>query len=48
VLVTGWGVELSPEQLRANGVDRVMTKPCRLQEVLEVVATLARRPPDGA
>jgi GAF domain-containing protein/ActR/RegA family two-component response regulator len=48
VLVTGWGVELSPEQLRANGVDRVMTKPFRLQEVLEVVATLRRRPPDGA
>ena len=48
VLVTGWGVELSPEQLRSNGVDRVMTKPFRLQEVLEVVATLRRRPPDGA
>jgi CheY-like chemotaxis protein len=48
VLVTGWGVELPPEQLRANGVDLVMTKPFRLQEVLEVVATLRRRPPDGA
>jgi len=48
VLVTGWGVELSPEQLRSNGVDRVMTKPFRLQEVLEVVATLRRRPADGA
>jgi signal transduction histidine kinase/CheY-like chemotaxis protein len=39
VLVTGWGVELPAAELRAHGVDRVMTKPFRLGEVLEVVAS---------
>jgi FixJ family two-component response regulator len=44
VLVTGWGVELPVEQLRAHGIERVMTKPFKLQDVLEVVAALRRRP----
>jgi CheY-like chemotaxis protein len=48
VLVTGWGVELSPAELRMHGVDQVMTKPFRLPEVLEVVATCRRRPPGAA
>jgi GAF domain-containing protein/CheY-like chemotaxis protein len=43
VLVTGWGVELPPEQLRANGVDRVMTKPFRIGEVHAVVASFLSR-----
>ncbi|HEV8677043.1 MAG TPA: GAF domain-containing protein [Methylomirabilota bacterium] len=44
VLVTGWGVELPAEQLRANGVDRVMTKPFRMDEVQGVVAGFLSRP----
>jgi CheY-like chemotaxis protein len=45
VLVTGWGVELPAEQLRANGVDRVMTKPFRIDEVNSVVAAFLTRAP---
>jgi GAF domain-containing protein len=45
VLVTGWGVELPAEQLRANGVDRVMTKPFRIDEVHGVVASFLSRAP---
>jgi len=45
VLVTGWGVEVPAEQLRASGVDRVMTKPIRFDEVQEVVASLRGRTP---
>jgi GAF domain-containing protein len=45
VLVTGWGVELPAEQLRANGVDRVMTKPFRIEEVYGVVASFLSRGP---
>lgn len=45
VLVTGLGVELPAEQLRANGVDRVMTKPIRFEEVREVVASFRSRIP---
>jgi GAF domain-containing protein/ActR/RegA family two-component response regulator len=42
VLVTGWGVELSTQELRASGVDRVMTKPFRLAEVQAVLADLLK------
>ncbi|MGH7267510.1 MAG: ATP-binding protein, partial [Candidatus Rokuibacteriota bacterium] len=45
VLVTGWGVELPPEQLQANGVDRVITKPFRIEEVQGVVASVRGRGP---
>jgi signal transduction histidine kinase/ActR/RegA family two-component response regulator len=40
VLVTGWGVEVEPEELKANGVDRVLTKPFRYEDVQDVVASL--------
>jgi GAF domain-containing protein/ActR/RegA family two-component response regulator len=39
VLVTGWGVEVQADELQAHGVDRVMTKPFRFEEVQEVVAS---------
>jgi FixJ family two-component response regulator len=47
-LVTGFGVELSAEERRANGVDLVLVKPLQMQEVLDAVAEVARsRPPAG-
>jgi CheY-like chemotaxis protein len=39
VLVTGWGVEVDVDELQAHGVDRVMTKPFRYEDVQEVVAS---------
>jgi GAF domain-containing protein/CheY-like chemotaxis protein len=39
VLVTGWGVEVEVDELQAHGVDRVMTKPFRYEDVQEVVAS---------
>ena len=45
-LVTGFGVELSPDERRANGVDAVLVKPLQIQEILDAVAEVARaRPP---
>jgi len=41
VLVTGFGVELSPEDLKAHGVDLVLAKPLKLEDVDTAVA-LAR------
>jgi GAF domain-containing protein/ActR/RegA family two-component response regulator len=38
LMITGWGVELSPEELEAHGVDRVLSKPLRLDDVLAAVA----------
>jgi CheY-like chemotaxis protein len=41
-LVSGFGVELSPEERRAHGVDRVLVKPLQIQEILDAVAEVAR------
>lgn len=42
-LVTGFGVELSAEERRAHGVDLVLVKPLKIQEILDAVAQAARR-----
>jgi signal transduction histidine kinase/CheY-like chemotaxis protein len=42
-IVTGYGVELSREESRANGVDGVLAKPLGVQEILEVAARAPRR-----
>ncbi len=47
LLVTGWGVELSPEDLAAHGVDAVLSKPLNVDQVLSAVATYRRRPKAG-
>jgi signal transduction histidine kinase/CheY-like chemotaxis protein len=41
-LVTGFGVELSPEERRAHGVDLVLVKPLQIQDILDAVAEVAR------
>ena len=43
ILVTGFGVELSAEERRAQGVDLVIVKPLKINDVLDVVARAARR-----
>jgi GAF domain-containing protein/ActR/RegA family two-component response regulator len=43
VLVTGFGVELSAEERRAHGVDLVVVKPLKIDDVLDVVAQAIRR-----
>ena len=41
-LVTGFGVELSPEERRAHGVDLVLVKPLQIQDILDALADVAR------
>src|SRR5437879_4060283 len=43
IVVTGFGVELSAEERRAHGVDLVLVKPLKMQEILGVASQLARR-----
>jgi CheY-like chemotaxis protein len=38
VLVTGWGVEVQADDLKRHGVDRVLTKPFRFEDVRDVLA----------
>ena len=42
VLITGFGVELSPEQCRTNHVDAVLTKPVEFFQLMDVAARLTR------
>jgi signal transduction histidine kinase/putative methionine-R-sulfoxide reductase with GAF domain len=42
VLITGFGVELSPEQCRVNHVDAVVTKPVDFAQLMAVAARLTR------
>ena len=44
-LITGFGVELSPEERRAHGVDVVLVKPLQIQEILDALAEVARNAP---
>jgi GAF domain-containing protein len=43
VLMTGYGVELSPEEQQSHGVDAVLTKPVGVDAILEAVARVAFR-----
>jgi FixJ family two-component response regulator len=46
-LVTGFGVELSAEERRANGVDLVLSKPLNIQSILDAIAFAATRQGQG-
>jgi len=43
VLVSGFAVEVSPEELEASGVHAVLAKPINIKEVLGVAAALRPR-----
>jgi signal transduction histidine kinase/CheY-like chemotaxis protein len=43
LLVTGLGVELSRQEMAAHGVDAVLSKPLKIDEVLDAVAQHRRR-----
>ncbi len=38
LLVTGWGAQYPPEELRAHGVDRILSKPLQLDDILSALA----------
>lgn len=44
VLVTGWQASLAESELRAAGVARVLSKPFRIEQLTEIIETLASRP----
>jgi len=47
ILVTGFGVEVAPEDLEHNGVDAVLAKPLRLDDIQRVLASLRPAPGEG-
>jgi GAF domain-containing protein/CheY-like chemotaxis protein len=42
-VVTGFGVEIAPTEQAARGVDRIFTKPLRIQDVTDALEHVARR-----
>jgi len=40
ILISGWGLELEPDQLAEAGIDRMIRKPFQLKEVLNLVDEL--------
>ncbi|HEY7205536.1 MAG TPA: GAF domain-containing protein, partial [Methylomirabilota bacterium] len=42
VLMSGFGVEVAPEELRANGVDLVLAKPLQIRDVMSAVSAILR------
>jgi hypothetical protein len=40
VLMSGFGVEVAPEDLPARGVDLVLAKPLQIQDVLRALVTI--------
>lgn len=47
VLITGWSVELSEQQLKSRGVDFLLHKPFRWQDVEGVLSQCARLLAEG-
>jgi GAF domain-containing protein len=44
VLMSGFGVEVAPEDLRTHGVDLVLAKPLQIQDVRRALAAIRRGP----
>jgi CheY-like chemotaxis protein len=42
VMMSGFGVEVAPEELRANGVTLVLAKPLQIRDVLGAVASIVQ------
>jgi CheY-like chemotaxis protein len=47
VLMSGFGVEVAPEELRENGVDLVLAKPLQIRDVMSAVSAIARARSQG-
>jgi len=43
VMLTGWGVLLTEEELSEHGVDEVLSKPVRMDQVINTIATVRQR-----
>jgi CheY-like chemotaxis protein len=44
VLITGWGQNLDEEKLKESGVDRIVAKPFRIEQLMKTVEELLSKP----
>jgi hypothetical protein len=40
--MSGFGVEVAPDELQANGVDLVLAKPLQIRDVMTAVSAIVR------
>ena len=43
ILLTGWGIEVSPEEAARGGVDYTLAKPFRIEQLTEILARAGSR-----
>lgn len=43
VIITGWGAQLSPEELKANKVDWILSKPFNLDQFKQMLTTVGAK-----
>ncbi len=43
VLISGWGLEPDPDEVEKSGIDRVLKKPFRIEQLADTVAGLKRK-----
>ncbi|MCX8044541.1 MAG: response regulator [Desulfobacterota bacterium] len=41
ILITGWELALTPEELKSRGVDQIITKPFQLQQILTLLSHIS-------
>lgn len=47
ILITGWGDQIDPEKVRDNGIDCVLTKPFKIEQVAKVLAGFLQKGSSG-
>jgi signal transduction histidine kinase/ActR/RegA family two-component response regulator len=48
VMVTGWGVQIEADNARTRGVDYILPKPYTLEEIMQLLVTIAEQRRDAA
>jgi FixJ family two-component response regulator len=38
ILMTGWGINFSPDELSRDGIDFTLAKPFRIEQLTEIIA----------
>jgi CheY-like chemotaxis protein len=43
VVISGWGAQITNEQLKASGVEKLLAKPFRLEQIRQAITSMPRR-----
>ena len=43
IMITGWGMDLNPEEVRRAGVDFTLTKPFKIEQLTEIIQSARQK-----